>query len=164
MNIPLNIDWRQILLHLFNFSILTGGLYLLLFKPVKDFISRREESYRKQAADARSRDAALTAREHAMTAREDALTAELAQKRAAAQQDAARYAKERQEEARRQAAAILAGARSSAEEERAKILEEANREAVGIAETAMARLLNKEGSAIDQFLSGAEKGEPYENT
>ena len=25
MNIPLNIDWQQILLHLFNFSILAGG-------------------------------------------------------------------------------------------------------------------------------------------
>ena len=38
MNIPLNIDWQQILLHFFNFSILVGGLYLLLFKPVKSFI------------------------------------------------------------------------------------------------------------------------------
>ena len=25
MNIPLNIDWQQILLHFFNFSILVGG-------------------------------------------------------------------------------------------------------------------------------------------
>ena len=34
MNIPLNIDWQQILLHLLNFVILAGGLYLLLYKPV----------------------------------------------------------------------------------------------------------------------------------
>ena len=26
MNIPLNIDWQQILLHFFNFSILVGGI------------------------------------------------------------------------------------------------------------------------------------------
>lgn len=32
MNIPLNIDWQQILLHLFNFAILAGGLYLLLYR------------------------------------------------------------------------------------------------------------------------------------
>ena len=38
MNIPLNIDWQQILLHLLNFAILAGGLYLLLFKPVKAFM------------------------------------------------------------------------------------------------------------------------------
>ena len=31
MNIPLNIDWQQILLHLLNFVILAGGLYLLLY-------------------------------------------------------------------------------------------------------------------------------------
>ncbi len=37
MGIPLNIDWQQILLHIFNLLILVGGLYLLLYKPVKDF-------------------------------------------------------------------------------------------------------------------------------
>ena len=45
MNIPLNIDWQQILLHFFNFSILVGGLYLLLFKPVKSFMEKREKHY-----------------------------------------------------------------------------------------------------------------------
>ena len=49
MNIPLNIDWQQILLHFFNFSILVGGLYLLLFKPMKDFMAKREQHY--QAID-----------------------------------------------------------------------------------------------------------------
>ena len=44
-NIPLNIDWQQILLHLFNFSILVGGLYLLLFKPVKNFMDKRARHY-----------------------------------------------------------------------------------------------------------------------
>ena len=29
MNIPLNIDWQQILLHVLNFVILFGGLYFL---------------------------------------------------------------------------------------------------------------------------------------
>ena len=45
MQIPLNIDWQQILLHLFNFTILAGGLYLLLYRPVKNFIKKREEHY-----------------------------------------------------------------------------------------------------------------------
>ena len=35
VNIPLNVDWQQILLHWMNFVILTGGLYFLLYKPVK---------------------------------------------------------------------------------------------------------------------------------
>ena len=42
MGIPLNVDWQQILLHLFNFIILFGGLWLLLYKPVKNFMAKRE--------------------------------------------------------------------------------------------------------------------------
>ena len=45
LNVPLNIDWHQILLHLFNFTILAGGLYLLLYKPVKDFMDKRTAYY-----------------------------------------------------------------------------------------------------------------------
>ena len=57
MNIPLNIDWQQILLHLFNFSILAGGLYLLLYRPIQDFMKKREEHYReidRQAEEAKA--------------------------------------------------------------------------------------------------------------
>ena len=43
--VPLNIDWQQILLHLFNFTILFGALYILLYKPVKDFMEGREAHY-----------------------------------------------------------------------------------------------------------------------
>ncbi len=45
MSIPLNIDWQQILLHLFNFAILSGGLYLLLYRPVKAFMDQRQAYY-----------------------------------------------------------------------------------------------------------------------
>ena len=48
MNIPLNIDWQQILLHLLNFVILAGGLYLLLYKPVKAFMEKRQAYYQEQ--------------------------------------------------------------------------------------------------------------------
>ena len=40
---PLNIDWQQILLHLLNFVILAGGLYFLLYKPVKNFMLARKK-------------------------------------------------------------------------------------------------------------------------
>lgn len=35
MNMPLNMDWQQILLHLLNFVILFAILYFLLYEPVK---------------------------------------------------------------------------------------------------------------------------------
>ena len=52
MQLPLNIDWQQILLHALNLVILVGGLYALLFKPVKKFMDQRAENYQKMKADA----------------------------------------------------------------------------------------------------------------
>ena len=53
-NIPLNIDWQQILLHVLNFVILFGGLYFLLYKPVKNFMAKREAHYAEMAQKAQS--------------------------------------------------------------------------------------------------------------
>ena len=54
MNIPLNIDWQQILLHLFNFVILAGGLYLLLYGPVKRFMEKRAAYYKEMDEKAKA--------------------------------------------------------------------------------------------------------------
>ena len=43
---PLNIDWQQILLHLFNFVLLFAILYFLLYKPVKKFMDDRTAYYK----------------------------------------------------------------------------------------------------------------------
>ncbi len=52
---PLNIDWQQILLHLFNFIILAGGLSFLLFKPVRKFMADRRAKYERSAEEHRAR-------------------------------------------------------------------------------------------------------------
>ena len=90
MNIPLNIDWQQILLHFFNFSILVGGLYLLLFKPVKSFMAKREKHYAdmESAAVAREKDTEELKAE--MAKREAAFDTELEEKRAAAAKEGIR--------------------------------------------------------------------------
>ena len=44
---PLNINIQQILLHLFNFVLLFGIMYFLLYKPVKDFMEKRKAEYEK---------------------------------------------------------------------------------------------------------------------
>ena len=46
MNVPLNIDWQQILLHLLNFVILFAILNFLLYNPVKKFMDKRFEYYK----------------------------------------------------------------------------------------------------------------------
>lgn len=158
MNIPLNIDWQQILLHFFNFSILVGGLYLLLFKPVKSFMAKREKHYAdmESAAVAREKDTEELKAE--MAKREAALDAELEEKRAAAAKEAEAFAQQQRDAAKAQADRILSDAKSAAENERQKIVAEANREAVAIAEEAMEKLLAKETSrAYDSFVNAAEE-------
>lgn len=158
MNIPLNIDWQQILLHFFNFSILVGGLYLLLFKPVKSFMAKREKHYAdmESAAVAREKDTEELKAE--MAKREAALDTELEEKRAAAAKEAEAFAQQQRDAAKAQADRILSDAKSAAENERQKIVAEANREAVAIAEEAMEKLLAKETSrAYDSFVNAAEE-------
>lgn len=158
MNIPLNIDWQQILLHFFNFSILVGGLYLLLFKPVKSFMAKREKHYAdmESAAVAREKDTEELKAE--MAKREVALGTELEEKRAAAAKEAEAFAQQQRDAAKAQADRILSDAKSAAENERQKIVAEANREAVAIAEEAMEKLLAKETSrAYDSFVNAAEE-------
>ena len=158
MNIPLNIDWQQILLHFFNFSILVGGLYLLLFKPVKSFMAKREKHYAdmESAAVAREKDTEELKAE--MAKREAAFDTELEEKRAAAAKEAEAFAQQQRDAAKAQADKILSDAKSAAENERQKIVAEANREAVAIAEEAMEKLLAKETSrAYDSFVNAAEE-------
>ena len=93
-NIPLNIDWQQILLHLFNFSILVGGLYLLLFKPVKNFMDKRTKHYQEMESAAAEREKATRELETSMQQRQAALDAELDEKRAAAAKEAEAYAQQ----------------------------------------------------------------------
>ncbi len=163
-NIPLNIDWQQILLHLFNFSILVGGLYLLLFKPVKSFMDKRTKHYQDMESAAVEREKATRELEASMQQRQAALDAELDEKRAAAAKEAEVYAQQQRDAAREQADKIVAAARENAENDRKKIVAEANREAVSIAEAAMEKLLAKETShAYDAFVNAAEGEEKHEH-
>ena len=156
MNIPLNIDWQQILLHFFNFSILVGGLYLLLFKPVKNFMDKRVKHYADMESAAQEREKNTADLEAAMRQREAAFDTELEEKRAAAAKEAEAFAQQ-------QADKILAAARENAENDRKKIVAEANREAVSIAEDAMEKLLAAQTArAYDSFVNAAEGEERHE--
>ena len=65
---PLNINLQQILLHWMNLSILTGVLYFLLFKPVKQFMDKRAAYYQQleeQASDKLAQAEALKAQAQA---------------------------------------------------------------------------------------------------
>ena len=50
---PLNIDIQQILLHMFNFVLLFGISYFLLYNPVKKFMDDRKKYYEDMDAEAK---------------------------------------------------------------------------------------------------------------
>ena len=105
---PLNIDPQQILLHWLNLVILAGGLYFILYKPVKKFIAKREEHYK--ALDQQADDRIAQA-EQLQTQYSEKLAAadeEIHQARAKAQQAAQQSAQEQLEQARAQAEQIIA--------------------------------------------------------
>ena len=163
MNIPLNIDWQQILLHLLNFVILAGGLYLLLYQPVKKFMAQREEHYRQMAAQAeQTRQEAQQIKED-YQARLQAVEEEIGQRRAQAQREIDQSTQIQMIRAQEQADKILSDAQAAAQRTRTKVLEESQEELKELAMTAAEKLLlQSKGDPYDQFLDLAERGERHE--
>ncbi len=103
MNVPLNIDWQQILLHALNLVILIAGLYLLLFKPVKRFMDERTQKYQSMADDAAEKTRQAQALYADYQNRLKGADAEIQQKHAEGMQKAEADAREVLEDARSQA-------------------------------------------------------------
>lgn len=162
MNIPLNIDWQQILLHLLNFVILAGGLYLLLYQPVKAFMEKRQSFYREQ--DAQAAKLLADAKQAAAEAQRKMKDADAAatEKMAQMQRAADASVQKQLSEAQTQADQILADAHAAAQREHDKLLADAQKELQDLAVTATEKLvLQSGGDAFDQFLNQAERGEPH---
>lgn len=158
MNIPLNIDWQQIVLHLFNFVILAAGLYVLLYQPVKDFMKKRETYYRGLS------DAAQGELEKAETLRKsydekwDKVEEELRRKRAEVQSEMKQEQQTKIEETKKQCEELLSQAKVNATQEKQKILEEAREEAAHLAVSALEKLtVSAQGDSLETFLEEAER-------
>ena len=147
MNIPLNIDWQQILLHLFNFTILAGGLYLLLYRPVKEFMQKADQlkkDYQQKLSEADS---------------------EIAQKRADAQKQLEAFRQQQVSQAEKQAQAILQKAKESADCEHEQMLSKASKELTDLAVSAAEKIVLKDqGDPYDQFLNLVEGEKPHEQS
>ena len=159
MSIPLNIDWQQILLHLFNFAILAGGLYLLLYRPVKQFMEQREEHYR--ALQQTAQQAQDLAAELEAQCRDQAAQAEeeITRRRADAEQELDQFRTRRIADAQQEAEEILTKARAAARRERAEMVTKASKELMDAAIIAAEKItLGTNGDPYEQFLSLVERG------
>ena len=158
MSLPLNIDWQQILLHLFNFSILSLGLYLLLYNPVRNFIESRSEYYKQLDSEANEKIQKAKELELSLQERMNRIQAEMEEHRAKLLSEAQNEADEILLKARQNAQKIISDARKAALQEREKILEEAHKEAASIAISAMEKMLSESSDvALDQFLEVVKK-------
>ena len=155
---PLNIDWQQILLHLFNFLILFAGLWVLLYKPVRDFMRKRRSEYEQQDAEAQKKQQDAEAL-HAQYEQQLAdVDRDAEEKRAALQKEMDGYAELRRRSAQAEADAILQKAREQAAREKEKSVRDARREIAALASEATEKLALREtaSEAFDQFLDAAD--------
>ena len=158
---PLNIDWQQILLHWMNLAILTGGLYLLLYKPVKNFMAKREEHYRQMGEQAERQLAEAERVRVEYQSKLDGVEEEIRQSRAKAQRAAQQERETQLAQAKEEAHQIVARAHSEAERSRDRVMRDSQRELRKLAVQATQKMAFK-GDPFDQFLDLAEEGEEYE--
>ena len=163
MSLPLNINIQQILLHMLNFVILTGGLYFILYGPVKKFMDQRQAHYAemdKAAADKLAEAEKLAADRRAQL---DHVEDELRERRAESQKIAQAAAQQQLDRAQEQADQIIAAARKSAQSIREKAVTDSRKELKELAMAAAEKLaLSSSRDAFDEFLNLAEEGKQHE--
>lgn len=165
MSLPLNIDWQQILLHLFNFAILSGGLYMLLYKPVKDFMTKREEEYKAKDEEAnRIVDEAKSLKEQYET-HMIVVDKEIENKRLDAERELEEYHDQQVKYAHEEADRIIDRARESAKREHDAMIRSYTQEVKELAVSAAEKALIKaEGDPFEDFLTLAERSSDVEET
>lgn len=159
---PLNISWQQILLHWMNLAILTGGLYFLLYKPVKQFMAKREAHYRELDEQTAQKLAEAEQVKAEYQVKLDGADEEIRQARVKAQQALQQSAEEQLAQAEVQAKQIVAHAQTEAEHTRERALKESQREMRKLAAEAVKKLAFH-ADPFDQFLNLAEKGDGHED-
>lgn len=158
MSIPLNIDWQQILLHLFNFAILAGGLYLLLYRPVKRFMEQREAYYQNIHQEAEQAKEQADQLKAAYQARLSEVDTAIARRREDADKELKEYRARQIADAQHEAEQILAKAQESAQREKEDLVSKASKELVDLAVTAAEKITMGAGSdPYEQFLDLAER-------
>ena len=146
---PLNINIQQILLHMFNFVLLFGISYFLLYTPIKKFMDERKKYYEDmdKEANQKIKDAEVAKNEYEN--RLSLLDDDIAQKKS----EALAEAQEKRDQ-------IINKARAEAEE----IIESAKKVSAFERERNIARAKEE----IEAYVTKAAKeivmsGDPYEN-
>lgn len=160
MGLPLNIDLQQILLHMLNFVLLFGGLYFILYKPVKKFMDSRASRYAEKEAETERR---LREAEEAKAEYEEKLKnaeAEIAAMKSEAAAQATAEAQAEHSRALQDAESIRRAAEAEGEAEKQRLIRQANRELSDLAAHAAEKaVFGSAEEAFDSFLDSAERSD-----
>lgn len=160
MGVPLNIDWQQILLHVFNLIILVGGLYFLLYRPIKKFMDQREALYQDMDREATEKLENAQSMEQQAKERLEHLDDEIMERRMKAEAELDERDAAQLRNAEKEAKKIIADAKKAAEEERRSILDNADKEIISMTKEAAAKMVHTSTEeAYRQFLEAAERNE-----
>ena len=167
MNAPLNIDVVQILLHMLNLVILVGGLSLILYKPVSDFLNKRKAYYedieeKRKAFETEKSELEETRRKMLEDAERQA-----EELRKNAERDVTALTKKYADEAKAKADAVIRAAEDEADARKKYILESAQTEIGELVLSAAQKLLSDtagkdtDSALYDEFLTatGARRNE-----
>lgn len=164
MNIPLNIDWQQILLHLFNFVILFAILYFLLYNPVKKFMAEREAYYKDMddKAKAELKNAEEMKSEYAKKI--DLAEDEISQMKEKALKDADAAVQLKIEQSQIEADKLIKDAKASIDREHKKMVADAKNEISDIVTNAVEKIVSSANTteAYDEFLNIVKRGNSNE--
>lgn len=156
--LPLNVDWQQILLHLLNFTILFGLLYILLYKPVKDFMEGREAHFAELDSKTEQALADAEASKETYESKLKSFDEEMKIKRGEAGKEIEAEREKKLAAAKVEADKIIADARAAADKEKADIIKSAKKEVTGLVTEAVEKItLETASEAYDRFLDAAEE-------
>lgn len=141
--LPLNINIQQIFLHMMNFIILAGGLYFLLYKPVKIFMEKRTDHFAELEKQAEQTKAAVDSMEEKYQEKLKAAEEEGNAIKAKAAKEAEDIIKNSKLEAEAESRKILDNAHEMAKAEKDRIVQEAEHEIIDLVLAAEKKILHE---------------------
>lgn len=145
----LGFDWQSIVAHLIALIILTVGLYLLLFKPVKKMIKERQEKIRKIEQENNE----LNEEVKSMKSSTEIVLSEAKKQAATIHENAVKVANQKADEivssARNEAKNLIDRTEREMEEERNKLQSEIEKQISDISLAVAEKLLARDVTAED---------------
>lgn len=165
MSLPLNIDVQQILLHLLNFLILAAGLYLLLYKPVHQFMKKRISYYEEQEKESNRQKEEVQEKKNEYEELLSSAEEEIRQLKIAEMNKITEETEDILARAKLHAGKILSDAEKEAVLQKKKIMKSAQKDISELVVTATQKLMyqnesdDNDSAIFDEFLKTVKEGD-----